>query len=99
MSLFGGSRIGRHSITHPCGCYIFIHDTPRYLPQVQVKAHTTILATTSRTNLTQTFVNPSGEAIDELRYVFPLYDGVSVVAFTCTVGSRVIKGVVKERQK
>ncbi|KAH7230458.1 von Willebrand factor type A domain-containing protein [Fusarium redolens] len=99
MSLFGGSRIGRHGITHPCGCYIFIHDTPKYLPQVQIKAHTTILATTSRTNLTQTFVNTSGEAIDELRYVFPLYDGVSVVAFTCTVGSRVIKGVVKERQK
>ncbi|KAF5543874.1 hypothetical protein FPHYL_11157 [Fusarium phyllophilum] len=99
MSLFGGSRIGRHVTTTPCGCYIFIQDTPKYLPQVQIKAHTTILATTSRTNLTQTFVNPTGEAIDELRYVFPLYDGVSVVAFTCTVGSRVIKGVVKERQK
>ncbi|KAF4474637.1 Vault poly [Fusarium agapanthi] len=99
MSLFGGSRIGRRVTTTPCGCYIFIQDTPRYLPQVQIKAHTTILATTSRTNLTQTFVNPTGEAIDELRYVFPLYDGVSVVAFTCTVGSRVIKGVVKERQK
>ncbi|QGI96351.1 hypothetical protein CEK26_009420 [Fusarium fujikuroi] len=99
MSLFGGSRIGSRRVTPPCGCYIFIQDAPRYLPQVQIKAHTTILATTSRTNLTQTFVNPSGEAIDELRYVFPLYDGVSVVAFTCTVGSRVIKGVVKERQK
>ncbi|CVK98594.1 related to Vault poly [Fusarium mangiferae] len=99
MSLFGGSRIGSRRVTPPCGCYIFIQDTPRYLPQVQIKAHTTILATTSRTNLTQTFVNPSGEAIDELRYVFPLYDGVSVVAFTCTVGSRGIKGVVKERQK
>ncbi|KAF5547879.1 hypothetical protein FMEXI_4975 [Fusarium mexicanum] len=99
MSLFGGSRIGRRVTTTQCGCYIFIQDTPRYLPQVQIKAHTTILATTSRTNLTQTFVNPTGEAIDELRYVFPLYDGVSVVAFTCTVGSRVIKGVVKERQK
>ncbi|KAF5658477.1 hypothetical protein FCIRC_12882 [Fusarium circinatum] len=99
MSLFGGSRVGRRVTTTPCGCYIFIQDTPRYLPQVQIKAHTTILATTSRTNLTQTFVNPTGEAIDELRYVFPLYDGVSVVAFTCTVGSRVIKGVVKERQK
>ncbi|KAI1016600.1 hypothetical protein LB505_006855 [Fusarium chuoi] len=99
MSLFGGSRIGSRRVTPPCGCYIFIQDTPRYLPQVQIKAHTTILATTSRTNLTQTFVNPTGEAIDELRYVFPLYDGVSVVAFTCTVGSRVIKGVVKERQK
>ncbi|KAF5585737.1 hypothetical protein FPCIR_8231 [Fusarium pseudocircinatum] len=99
MSLFGGSRIGRRVITTPCGCYIFIQDTPKYLPQVQIRAHTTILATTSRTNLTQTFVNPTGEAIDELRYVFPLYDGVSVVAFTCTVGSRVIKSVVKERQK
>ncbi|KAF5248428.1 hypothetical protein FANTH_5926 [Fusarium anthophilum] len=99
MSLFGGSRVGRRVNTTPCGCYIFIQDTPRYLPQVQIKAHTTILATTSRTNLTQTFANPTGEAIDELRYVFPLYDGVSVVAFTCTVGSRVIKGVVKERQK
>ncbi|KAF9767786.1 hypothetical protein IL306_015006 [Fusarium sp. DS 682] len=98
MSLFGGSRIGRRE-TPPCGCYTFIQDMPKYLPQVQIKAHITILATTSRTNLTQTFVNPSGEAIDELRYVFPLYDGVSVVAFTCTVGSRVIKGVVKERQK
>ncbi|KAF5027350.1 hypothetical protein F66182_551 [Fusarium sp. NRRL 66182] len=83
-----------------CGCYIFIDNTPKYIPQVQAKAHTTILATTSRINLTQTFINPSeANAIDELRYVFPLYDGVSVVAFTCTVGSRVIKGVVKERQK
>ncbi|KAG5748979.1 hypothetical protein H9Q70_008349 [Fusarium xylarioides] len=99
MSLFDSSRIGRRVTTTPCGCYIFIQDTPKYLPQVQIKAHTTILATTSRTNLTQTFVNPTSEAIDELRYVFPLYDGVSVVAFTCTVGSRVIKGVVKERQK
>ncbi|KAH7237368.1 von Willebrand factor type A domain-containing protein [Fusarium solani] len=83
-----------------CGCFIWVEHARKYLPQVQVKAHTTILATTSRTNLTQTFVNPDKtNAIDELRYIFPLYDGVSVVAFTCTVGSRVIKGVVKEREK
>ncbi|RMJ10143.1 hypothetical protein CDV36_010250 [Fusarium kuroshium] len=83
-----------------CGCFIWVEHSRKYLPQVQVKAHTTILATTSRTNLTQTFVNPNKtNAIDELRYIFPLYDGVSVVAFTCTVGSRVIKGVVKEREK
>ncbi|KAF4446703.1 hypothetical protein F53441_9636 [Fusarium austroafricanum] len=97
--LFG--RTSGYGNAPVCGCYIFIPHThgPKYLPQVNVKAHTTILATTSRTNLTQTFVNPLTEPIDELRYVFPLYDGVSVVAFTCTVGSRVIKGVVKERQK
>ncbi|KAJ4128242.1 hypothetical protein NW768_008530 [Fusarium equiseti] len=82
-----------------CGCYIFVGHDLKYLPQVEVKAHTTILATTSRTNLTQTFINPTNSAIEELRYVFPLYDGVSVVAFACTVGSKTIKGVVQERQR
>lgn len=97
-SLFG--QPGR-SVTNmtDCGCYIFVGNNLKYLPQVEVKAHTTILATTSRTNLTQTFVNPTNGTIEELRYVFPLYDGVSVVAFTCTVGSKTIKGVVQERQK
>ncbi|WXC59490.1 hypothetical protein SNK03_005353 [Fusarium graminearum] len=87
------------NMTTLCGCYVFIDNNLKYLPQVQVKAHTTILATTSHTNLTQTFVNPTSNTIEELRYVFPLYDGVSVVAFTCTVGSKTIKGEVKERQK
>ncbi|EKJ74278.1 hypothetical protein FPSE_05575 [Fusarium pseudograminearum CS3096] len=87
------------NMTTLCGCYVFIDNNLKYLPQVQVKAHTTILATTSRTNLTQTFVNPTSNTIQELRYVFPLYDGVSVVAFTCTVSSKTIKGEVKERQK
>ncbi|KAL2689203.1 hypothetical protein Neosp_003255 [[Neocosmospora] mangrovei] len=90
----------QRTVMPSCGCYIWVENARKYLPQVQVKAHTTILATTSRTNLTQTFVNPNKtNAIDELRYIFPLYDGVSVVEFTCTVGSRVIKGVVKEREK
>ncbi|KAL4731083.1 hypothetical protein ACLX1H_000042 [Fusarium chlamydosporum] len=96
MSSF--SLRGWSSLTN-CGCYIFNDDQILYLPQVQVKAHTRILATTSRTNLTQTFINPTNNTIEELRYVFPLYDGVSVVAFTCTVGSKTIRGVVKERQK
>ncbi|KAF4461133.1 Vault poly [Fusarium albosuccineum] len=97
--VFGGFRPAVTPYPY-CGCFVFVEHVRKFLPQVQVKAHTTILATTSRTNLTQTFVNPNKDiAIDELRYIFPLYDGVSVVAFTCTVGSRVIKGVVKERQK
>ncbi|KAI8722646.1 hypothetical protein NCS52_00408900 [Fusarium sp. LHS14.1] len=90
----------QRTVMPSCGCYIWVENARKYLPQVQVKAHTAILATTSRTNLTQTFVNPNKtNAIDELRYIFPLYDGVSVVEFTCTIGSRVIKGVVKEREK
>ncbi|KAF4973930.1 hypothetical protein FZEAL_9116 [Fusarium zealandicum] len=94
--------MGWGSTYQNCGCFFYSYSehARKYLPQVQVKAHTTILATTSRTNLTQTFVNPNEQTpVEELRYIFPLYDGVSVVAFTCTVGSRVIKGVVKERQK
>jgi hypothetical protein len=71
-----------------------------YLPQVELQAHATILATTSRTVLTQTFLNPSStKGIKEVKYTFPLYDGVSVVGFTCRVGKRVIVGEVKEKEK
>ncbi|KAH6648655.1 von Willebrand factor type A domain-containing protein [Truncatella angustata] len=70
----------------------------RYLPQARVEAHASILSTISRTTLTQTFMG-SSDQIPELRYSFPLYDGVSVVGFTCTIGKRVIKGVVKEKHK
>jgi hypothetical protein len=89
---------------HVCGLYYItplrrvLHRT--YLPQVELEAHATILATTSRTVLTQTFVNPSTEkGIREVRYTFPLYDGVSVVGFTCHVGDRTIVGEVKEKDK
>lgn len=45
-------------------------------------------------------MNPSPEkGIKEVRYTFPLYDGVSVVGFTSRIGERVIKGVVKEKEK
>jgi hypothetical protein len=92
---------------HICGCYYLIRckntwEEPKrnYLPQVNLKAHTTILATTSRTLLTQTFVNPSStKGIRELRYTFPLYDGVSVVGFKCRIADRVITGEVKEKEK
>ncbi|EUC48580.1 hypothetical protein COCMIDRAFT_23746 [Bipolaris oryzae ATCC 44560] len=83
---------------HLCGCYIYNSETARrsYLPQVNLDAHTTILSTASRTVLTQTFVNGSQDTLDEIRYAFPLYDGVSVVDFYCEVGERTIYGLVKE---
>ncbi|KAI9713318.1 MAG: hypothetical protein M1812_006677 [Candelaria pacifica] len=97
----------RGSMTHPniCCCYYTYategirHGTKNYLPQVKLSAHTTILSTVSRTRLNQIFVNASLNTIKEAIYTFPLYDGVSVVAFTCRIGNRVIKGIVKERQK
>ncbi len=90
-----------------CGCYFTIssadpyrNPTKQYLPQVDLSVHSSILSTTSRTALAQTFKNPSVDnAIDECVYEFPLYDGVSVVGFTCRIGSRVIKGIVKEKEK
>lgn len=83
-----------------CGCFIVVKSVRKFVPLLSVKAHTTILNTASRTTLTQTFVNPNQDStLEELVYQFPLYDGVSVVSFTCTVGGRVIRGVVKERQE
>ncbi|KAK8150730.1 hypothetical protein G3M48_009620 [Beauveria asiatica] len=80
-----------------CGCIVIVNNEPKYLPLTQVNAHATLLASTSRTTLTQTFKNPTWQTLKESRYVFPLFDGVSVVAFTCTIGKTVIKGVVKSK--
>ena len=87
-----------------CGCYYTPSDdafqTKKFLPQIDLKAHTTVLSTASRTVLSQTFANPSSiTVVRECKYVFPLYDGVSVVGFTCQVGSRIIRGVVKKKAK
>lgn len=76
------------------------YNTKKFLPQIDLKAHTTIFSTTSRTVLSQTFVNPSSvTSVKECKYTFPLYDGVSVVGFTCQVGPRIIIGSVKEKAK
>lgn len=71
-----------------------------YLPLLDSSAHSTILSTTSRTVLTQTFTNPSAtDRIKQCIYTFPLYDGVSVVSFTCRIGKKVLTGIVKEKYK
>ncbi|CAK9784707.1 hypothetical protein CC85DRAFT_269920 [Cutaneotrichosporon oleaginosum] len=88
-----------HSTDILCGCFFQVEYDRYYLPQVDISAHTTIIGTSSRTVLRQTFENKSKDKIDELKYVFPLYDGVSVVGFRCTIGSRVIEGVVQERNQ
>ncbi|KAF6788483.1 von willebrand domain containing protein [Colletotrichum sojae] len=93
---------------HICGLYFLdaadrvgLFSTPRriYLPTVSQAVHALIVGNTSRTTLTQTFSNPSDQnAIPELRFTFPLYAGVSVVDFTCTINNdRVIRGFVQER--
>lgn len=91
-----------------CGCF-YVTDTysngmprpsgKRYLPLVKSEVHGSIYATSSRSTLKQTFVNPSDVNIEKCTYLFPLYDGVSVVNFTCRIGSRVLRGVVNEKTK
>ena len=90
-----------------CGCYHTVDTSasaddlsngPDNLPLLSSNAHATILSTTTRTKLRQTFCNPSPtNLIKECAYVFPVYDGVSVVGFTCHVGSCTIHGIVKEK--
>lgn len=84
-----------------CGCRFRPeeHGPWQYFPQVSVKAHATILSSISRTVLTQTYTNSSTSPIKELSYTFPLYDGVSVVGFTCHVGDRVLHSQVKTKDQ
>jgi hypothetical protein len=94
-------------MSYLCGCYYhvasldyYIRAQKHYLPLVDSTVHSTILSTTSRTVLKQKFTNPSStDVIKECIYTFPLYDGVSVVSFTCRIGKKVLRGLVKEKQK
>lgn len=101
--VFGSSRNATNG--HVTGLYFTKplnqwHLERHYLPQLDLSVHTHIVGSSSRTILTQTYANPSAdEGIKELRYSFPLYDGVSVVGFVCTIGDRVIRGVVKEKSQ
>ncbi|MCJ1341591.1 hypothetical protein MMC09_006887 [Bachmanniomyces sp. S44760] len=83
---------------HICGCFYTVpHSANQYLPQVKLDSKTAILSSASCTCLTQTFLNPTEAIIKDCIYTFPLYDGVSVVDFTCRIGQQVVRGVVKER--
>ncbi|KAG9663448.1 hypothetical protein KCU64_g1315, partial [Aureobasidium melanogenum] len=91
MSVFGD---------HICGCYYTTSYYNRtYLPQVLLNSHTTITPLYFTTKLSQTFHNPSRVRLPETRYTFPLYDGIAVSSFTCTIGEKVIKGHVEQKEQ
>ncbi|KAH8800342.1 vault protein inter-alpha-trypsin domain-containing protein [Xylogone sp. PMI_703] len=69
-----------------------------YFPLLEVSVEVKVVATISRTRLTQMFTNKAAHPIKEATYCFPLYDGSTVTGFSCVIGSnRVMKGVVKPR--
>ncbi|RAR05476.1 von willebrand domain-containing protein [Stemphylium lycopersici] len=84
-----------------CGCYTYNSESRKrtYLPQVKLDIHTRILSTASRTVLSQSFANLSRNPLEEIRYAFPLFDGVSIVEFCCRIGERTIFGLVKEKNE
>ncbi|KAJ5116940.1 hypothetical protein N7456_001288 [Penicillium angulare] len=84
-----------------CGCYV-VRPYGRdfrgaYLPQLALTAHATILSTASTTSLTQVFQNTEDEALEEVKYAFPLYDGVTVIDFKYHIGTRVVQSKVKPK--
>ncbi|KKF92671.1 von Willebrand factor A domain-containing protein 5A [Ceratocystis platani] len=66
-------------------------------PLVDSSAHTHITSYVARTVFTQTFVNTVASAA-QTRYSLPLYDGISVISFSCDIDGKSIHGLVKEKQ-
>ncbi|CAI7578931.1 unnamed protein product [Penicillium pancosmium] len=99
------SLVSKKLMMSTYGCFYRLlreNDRPAksYLPQVGLDIHAHVLSSNTRTTITQTYINPSNtESISELFYSFPLYDGASIVGFTCRVGDEVIRGQVKPKKK
>jgi len=95
----------RHSTSmfgHICGLYYITpldNGRPKrhYLPQVKLDSHTNITPVCFTTKLQQTFSNSNSDAVDQVRYCFPLYDGVAVGGYTISIGDKTLKGVVKQK--
>ncbi|KAI1284732.1 von Willebrand factor type A domain-containing protein [Xylaria sp. FL0933] len=70
-----------------------------YLPLSRLNIHTIIKDVTSRTVLTQSFINETNKNLEDLVYSFPLYGGVTVVSFSATIGDVRVNGIVKDKQQ
>jgi Ca-activated chloride channel family protein len=66
------------------------------LPLVAMELDARVVGVNASSELTQTFVNTLGTAI-EATYIFPLPERAAVRAFSMEVAGRVIDGVVEER--
>jgi hypothetical protein len=74
-------------------------NVPRCLPLLDVDVDVKVQSTISKTQITQTFTNPSNYNIKEANYSFPLYDGSAVISFRCHVGKeKLLEGTIKTRE-
>src|SRR5262245_54242797 len=97
--------MSNYHIPRYCGIQYFPITTvtlsvPSWLPQISLSTVSKIHDTASRTQLTQTFINPSSTSpIAKAKYTFPLYESCAVTSFRCHIGHRLIEGVVKEKEE
>ena len=73
-------------------------EEPELFPLVNTVVHARIIGYVAQVSVRQTYNNPFTDPIEAV-YVFPLPDNAAVSAMTITVGDRVIKGLIKEREE
>lgn len=73
-------------------------DEPELFPLVDTAVSARIVGYVANVAVRQTYNNPFSDSIEAV-YVFPLPDNAAVSAMTITVGDRVIKGVIKQRDE
>lgn len=67
-------------------------------PRVSSEVAISVVGPIVRTRVRQTFTNPTKETVEGV-YVFPLPEMSAVDALKMTIGSRVIEGVIREREE
>jgi Ca-activated chloride channel family protein len=73
-------------------------EEPELFPLVDTAVHAHIVGYVAHVSVRQTYNNPFTDAIEAV-YVFPLPQNAAVSAMTITVGDRVIKGTIKQREE
>ncbi|GFF41897.1 hypothetical protein IFM58399_06424 [Aspergillus lentulus] len=69
------------------------------LPLLSVSVDVDVHGRLCTTKVTQQFSNASSSTTQNVRYVFPIYDGSVVTAFRCWIGNdRLLEGAVKARE-
>ncbi|KAM3425662.1 hypothetical protein BST61_g7606 [Cercospora zeina] len=76
---------------HICGFYYMLNYHRTYLSPIKLESHTIVSPGAFSTQLQQTY--KTTEALPQLRYTFPLYDGVTVSGYTISYADKVLTGV------
>jgi hypothetical protein len=77
-----------------------VYNSANWLPRVSQSSLTHLHDTASRTELSQSFINPSNVSpIASAKYIFPLYESCAIISFRCQIGTRIIEGILREKEE